>query len=299
MCHVKNQVFVSFAENDHRVALCVKLEKATAGRPCDHAIQFDDKRTKTAMIIKETLYYDPAGEDRTVHIYLPDNYNTSTDRYPVMYFFDGHNLFNDSDATYGKSWGLKEFLDKWSKPMIVVGLECSHAGDHRLDEYCPYDAALMGKHLHGEGRETMDWIVGTLKPYIDGKYRTYAFREATGIGGSSMGGLMSLFAVTAYNSTFSKAACVSSTLFIVRDRLFDEIDHCRISPDTRVYFSWGEKESGQNTDFARLLSQINYDAQDLLSSKGALTQVFFQVGGGHCEADWEKQVPGFMTFLWM
>ena len=219
------------------------------------------------MIIKETLYYDPAGEDRTVHIYLPDNYNTSTDRYPVMYFFDGHNLFNDSDATYGKSWGLKEFLDKWSKPMIVVGLECSHAGDHRLDEYCPYDAALMGKHLHGEGRETMDWIVGTLKPYIDGKYRTYA--------------------------------CVSSTLFIVRDRLFDEIDHCRINPDTRVYFSWGEKESGQNTDFARLLSQINYDAQDLLSSKGALTQVFFQVGGGHCEADWEKQVPGFMTFLWM
>jgi predicted alpha/beta superfamily hydrolase len=145
----------------------------------------------------------------------------------------------------------------------------------------------------------MDWIVGTLKPYIDGKYRTYAFREATGIGGSSMGGLMSLFAVTAYNSTFSKAACVSSTLFIVRDRLFDEIEYCRISPDTRVYFSWGEKESGQNTDFARLLSRINYDAQDLLSSKGALTQVFFQVGGGHCEADWEKQVPGFMEFLWL
>ena len=261
------------------------------------------------MIIKETLYYDPAGEDRTVHIYLPDNYNTSTDRYPVMYFFDGHNLFNDSDATYGKSWGLKEFLDKWSKPMIVVGLECSHAGDHRLDEYCPYDAALMGKHLHGEGRETMDWIVGTLKPYIDGKYRTYAFREATGIGGSSMGGLMSLFAVTAYNSTFSKAACVSSTLFIVRDRLFDEIDHCRINPDTRVFLLTRNGYAGLqrystavwsgDTDFARLLSQINYDAQDLLSSKGALTQVFFQVGGGHCEADWEKQVPGFMTFLWM
>jgi uncharacterized protein YndB with AHSA1/START domain len=85
----------------------------------------------------------------------------------------------------------------------------------------------------------------------------------------------------------------------VRDRLFDEIEYCRISPDTRVYFSWGEKESGQNTDFARLLSRINYDAQDLLSSKGALTQVFFQVGGGHCEADWEKQVPGFMEFLWL
>ena len=131
------------------------------------------------MIIKETLYYDPAGEDRTVHIYLPDNYNETDERYPVMYFFDGHNLFLDSDATYGKSWGLKEFLDGWQKPMMVVGLECSHQGNHRLDEYCPYDANLMNNNIHGEGRETMDWIVGTLKPYIDKNYRTYSFREAT------------------------------------------------------------------------------------------------------------------------
>ena len=295
---VSGQIIVSFDENDHRVTLCVRIGIVTAGLPCDHVIHFDGKDDKT-MIIKETLYYDPAGEDRTVHIYLPDNYNETDERYPVMYFFDGHNLFLDSDATYGKSWGLKEFLDGWQKPMIVVGLECSHQGNHRLDEYCPYDANLMSNNIHGEGRETMDWIVGTLKPYIDKNYRTYSFREATAIGGSSMGGLMSLFAVTAYNSTFSKAACVSSTLFIVRDRLFDEIEHCRINPDTRVYFSWGEKESGQNTDFARLLSQVNYDAQDLLNSKGALTQVFFQVDGGHCEADWEKQVPGFMQFLWM
>lgn len=145
----------------------------------------------------------------------------------------------------------------------------------------------------------MNWIVGTLKPYIDEKFRTYSHREATAIGGSSMGGLMSLYAVTLYNDIFSKAACVSSTIFIVKDRLFSEIRRSHINPDTRVYLSWGEKESGDNAEFANLLSRINYETQDLLSDKGAFTQIFFQVGGGHCEADWEKQIPLFMDFLWM
>ena len=59
------------------------------------------------MVIKDTIYYEPAAEDRMLHIYLPDDYDSSGERYPVMYFWDGHNLFSDSDATYGKSWGLQ------------------------------------------------------------------------------------------------------------------------------------------------------------------------------------------------
>ena len=245
------------------------------------------------MIIKETLYYDPAGEDRTVHIYLPDNYNTSTDRYPVMYFFDGHNLFNDSDATYGKSWGLKEFLDKWSKPMIVVGLECSHAGDHRLDEYCPYDAALMGKHLHGEGRETMDWIVGTLKPYIDGKYRTYAFREATGIGGSSMGGLMALFGVLRYNDIFSRAACLSPSLWVSPRKVHRMCQEAHPAEHTLVYMDYGTEEIGNHPDTYEALLRT---CRDLLQRSVDLT---FRIDpyGTHSEASWAQRVPFFMRCL--
>ena len=73
------------------------------------------------MIIKRDIYYPPAGSSRRLHIYLPDDYHKSEERYPVMYFFDGHNLFFNEDATYGKSWGLKEFLDGWNRKMIVVG----------------------------------------------------------------------------------------------------------------------------------------------------------------------------------
>ena len=191
------------------------------------------------MVIKDTIWYAPAAEPRGLHIYLPDNYDSTDERYPVTYFWDGHNLFYDSDATFGKSWGLREFLDGWDKDMIIVGLECSHEGDHRLDEYCPYDANLLGKKIRGEGDETLDWVTRSLKPFIDRKFRTYSSREATAIAGSSMGGLMSLYAVTKYNNVFSKAACVSSSIFMVMQPLMDDIYHSDIDP------SPGEKRKAE------------------------------------------------------
>lgn len=251
------------------------------------------------MVIKENIWYGPASEPRTLHIYLPDSYDASNERYPVMYFWDGHNLYFDSDATYGKSWGLREFLDGWDKEMIVVGVECSHDGNHRLDEYCPYDGRLMDYNIHGEGQQTMDWMTNVLKPYIDVKFRTYREREATAIGGSSMGGLMSLYAVTAYNSVYSKAACVSSTLFMVRDQIIRDVTGSAIDPDTRVYLSWGSKEvGGAESDFGKYVSRINRDVQMILQEKGADSMIYCQPEGGHCEADWEKQIPGFMEYLW-
>ena len=76
------------------------------------------------MIVKRDFHYSPTGQNRPLHIWLPDSYDHTDERYPVMYFFDGHNLYSDEDATYGKSWGLKEFLEQWGKDMIVVGIEC-------------------------------------------------------------------------------------------------------------------------------------------------------------------------------
>ena len=75
------------------------------------------------MIVKRDFNYSPLGKNRPLHIYLPDDYETSGLRYPVMYFFDGHNLFFDEDATYGKCWGLKEFLDSWDKKIIIVSMD--------------------------------------------------------------------------------------------------------------------------------------------------------------------------------
>ena len=79
------------------------------------------------MIVKRDFIYTPKGKNRPLHIYLPDDYASSGERYPVMYFFDGHNLFSDEDATYGKSWGLREFLDGWNKWVADVIAESGAA----------------------------------------------------------------------------------------------------------------------------------------------------------------------------
>lgn len=257
------------------------------------------------MIVKEDFLYRAKGASRPLHIYLPQGYEDSGQRYPVMYFFDGHNLFFDSDATYGKCWGLKEFLDRWDKPMIVVGMECGHEGQERLSEYLPYpaDPGSWFDRIEPLGRTTMDWIVEDVKPHIDRTYRTIPFRECTGIAGSSMGGIMALFGAVKYNRWFSKAGCVSSAMGFCMGQVLADIQRTAISPDTRIYLSWGTREAQGVKDPAREDRQsqtyhCNRRAADALTAKGALVKLRCQIGGGHCEADWEKLVPEFMEFLW-
>lgn len=257
------------------------------------------------MIIKRDMRFTPAGKNRPLHIYLPDDYEATEARYPVMYFFDGHNLFSDADATYGKSWGFCEFFSRWEKPMIVVGMECGHEGRERLVEYCPYHfSGPFWGDLRGEGDATIRFMVEELKPMIDRELRTYAFREATGIGGSSMGGLMSLYAGIRYNRVFSKAACVSSAISPCMDDLRAQIARDGIDADTRFYLSWGTVEAGgtaadQADDMRSELARCNVEIAQRLEEKGARVHLRCMQGGRHCEADWEKLVPEFMDFLWM
>ena len=258
------------------------------------------------MIIKRDFLYPAKGANRPLHIWLPDDYYDCFDYYPVMYFFDGHNLFLDSDATYGKSWGLKEFMENWGKRMIIVGIECGHDGYERLSEYLPYPAN-KGSHFDKflpMGDETMRWIVEDIKPYIDGHFRTVPFRECTAIGGSSMGGLMALYAAVHYNRWFSKAACVSTAMGFCMRPLMADMRQNEMSPDTRVYLSWGTREAWgiKRTDREDRSSKSygwNKKVAEQVESAGATARMFCQVEGGHCEADWEKLVPGFMNFLWM
>ena len=121
------------------------------------------------MLIKQDFLYTPNGTNRPLHIYLPEDYFSSREHYPVMYFFDGHNLYQDCDATYGKCWGLKDFLDGWGKKMIVVGMECSHEGNERLREYLPYpaDKGCLFEPIVPMGESTFRWLLHEVKPYID------------------------------------------------------------------------------------------------------------------------------------
>ena len=112
------------------------------------------------MVEKYNVWYEPAGENRRLYVYLPDNYYESRERYPVVYMFDGQNVFFNEDATYGTCWGMKEFLDGWWKKVIVVGIECAQDA-RRLSEYCPYDVQLSfsGDAVEGLGAVTFKWMI--------------------------------------------------------------------------------------------------------------------------------------------
>ena len=257
------------------------------------------------MIVKRDFNYSPLGKNRPLHIYLPDDYETSGLRYPVMYFFDGHNLFFDEDATYGKCWGLKEFLDSWDKKIIIVSMECCHEGHGRLSEYLPYPPKKIGfiSQFTPLGMETLDWVVNEIKPMIDREYPTLPGREHTAIGGSSMGGLMSIAGGVHYNRYFSKAACVSSAIGFCMKPLMQDLRDSEIEKDSRFYLSWGTRETfglclPNREDRTSMTYFWNKKVWKGLEKKSAQVMHYCQVGGKHCEADWEKQLPIFMNWLW-
>lgn len=250
------------------------------------------------MIRKFEVNVTPFHLQRQIHLYLPDEYDMSEERYPVLYMYDGHNLFQDEDATYGKSWGLKDFLDQYEKKFIVVGMECNHEGNKRLDEYCPYHVknAHFGD-IHGQGDIYMQWVVQELKPMIDQNFRTLPFRECTMIAGSSMGGLMALYSVVKWNDIFSKAACLSSAIGFCFDELVYEIKESSMNVDTKIYLDWGSDESRHKNALA-YATQRNLEISHLLNMKGINVYPYCIIHGQHNEATWEKQIPIFMNYLW-
>ena len=232
---------------------------------------------------------------RRVYLYLPDSYQKDLEkRYPVMYMFDGHNVFFDEDATYGKSWGMKKFMDESKKELIIVAVECNHEGNHRLEEYSPvnFENATLGK-IKGRGRVYMNWLVNTLKPEIDAKYRTLPDRLNTIICGSSMGGLMALYAATVYNHIFQRGACLSPSLWVSPGKVLEIVARAHIRRDTCIYMDYGSEEMFNHAANAEALISTSH----LLLTKRVNLALRVVPGGNHSDASWEKQIPIFMDCL--
>ncbi len=235
-------------------------------------------------------------QTRRAYIYLPESYQKEPQRrYPVLYMFDGHNVFFDSDATYGKSWGMNQFMRRSKKQLIIVAVECNHEGNGRLEEYSPVDFEddRFGGKIKGRGRLYMQWLTGVLKPYIDEHYRTLPQREHTLIAGSSMGGLMALYGAVCYNRVFSRAACLSPSLWTDTGKLMELITKSKMGTDTVIYMDYGSREMGNH--YGNQLSLLAV-AQTLLLKNINLT-LRIVPGGDHSEASWEKQIPVFMQVL--
>jgi len=249
------------------------------------------------MIIKWELTIPQLSGDqvRRAYVYLPESYDRDPERrYPVMFFFDGHNVFFDEDATFGTSWGMNEYMEGSGKELILVGIECNREGNGRLEEYSPFtfENSELGR-IKGRGKQYMHWLIKELKPYIDENFRTLPDREHTLIAGSSMGGLMALYAVTTFNQVFQRAACLSPSLWVAPGKMLEMIARAHIRRDTCIYLDYGEKEMFNHAANAEALFSTGH----LLMTKRVNLTFRIVPGGSHCEASWAKQVPIFMECL--
>lgn len=232
-------------------------------------------------------------KERRAYIYLPADYSTER-RYPVMYMFDGHNLFFDSDATFGRSWRLAEYLDDTKTPVIVAAVECNDEGNGRLEEYSPLNFTLKdGTFIKGSGKKYMDWLVRDFKPYIDANFATLPDKINTAIGGSSMGGLMALYAVSKYGRYFSKAAALSPSLWVNGGKVLDFVLNGGFSKNTHIYTDYGSKEFSNHS----VQKEVFAETCSALIKKGVNLTARIVAGGTHCEASWQKRIPDFMRAL--
>lgn len=239
--------------------------------------------SKNVHIIDTAFLIPQLKRVRRVWVYLPESYSDgSSQRYPVLYMHDGQNLFDDATSYSGK-WGVDEFLDTTRlKKCIVVAVD--HGNTKRLNEYNPYDNDRFGK---GEGDQYVDFLVNTLKPFIDKHYRTKKDKEHTGIAGSSMGGLISMYAVLKYPKVFGAVGVFSPAFWISGPKIFDDIRAKGSKVNSRIFF-YGGKLEGETMvpDMVKA-----FDEMKKVSRSKMITVIRDE--GKHNEQAWKKEFSGF------
>jgi predicted alpha/beta superfamily hydrolase len=243
--------------------------------------------SKNVKVIDTAFLIPQLKRTRRVWVYLPEGYSkASTTRYPVLYMHDGQNVFDDA-TSYSGEWALDEFLDSTtSKKCIVVAID--NGGAKRLNEYNPYDNERFGK---GEGNQYVDFLVKTLKPFIDKKYRTLKDKNSTWIAGSSMGGLISMYAVLKYPDVFGGVGVFSPAFWISGAGIYDDIRKMGKNVNARIYFYGGQMEGESMVpDMIKA-----HDEMKKVSASKMTTVV--KGDGKHNERAWREEFPWFYRWL--
>lgn len=238
-------------------------------------------------IIDTAFYMPQLNRYRRIWIYLPKGYEQTNKRYPVLYMHDGQNVF-DAATSYSGEWGVDEFLDSLSsscRQSIVVAVD--NGLSTRMNEYNPWEFMNFGK---GEGDAYVDFLVKTLKPYIDNHYRTLQKKKNTSIAGSSMGGLISLYAILKYPGTFGSAG-IFSPAFWTASGIDSTVLAAASRLDSKLFFYAGGKEGETMVpDMLKVIKEIRS------KSKTPLKQMI-DPDARHNEAAWRGYFPFFYKWV--
>jgi metallo-beta-lactamase class B len=251
--------------------------------------------TASVRVMDTAFAMPQLGRTRRVWIYLPPDYASSGTRYPVLYMHDGQNLF-DAATSYAGEWGVDESLDSLHAAgdpgVIVVGVE--NGQRLRMNEYSPW---VHPRHGGGEGDEYADFLATTLKPYVDQRYRTRPGPESTGIMGSSMGGLISLYTALRHPDVFGRVGVMSPSLWF-SDSVFVAARAARPS-GTRFYFLSGGKEGPRENPGVVVADQRRMT--DTLAAAGWMLGTDLHASapddGTHSEWFWRREFPAAYRWL--
>jgi alpha-glucosidase len=223
---------------------------------------------------------------RKIWIYTPSNYTQSKKRFPVVYVHDAQNIF-DAQTSYAGEWNIDEKLDSLNAQVIVVGIE--HGNEKRLEELTPYKNEQYGG---GKAEAYLDFIIHTLKPEIDKNYRTKPDPKNTCILGSSLGGLVSLYAVMKHPEVFGKAGVFSPSLWF-SEQIYTDL---KALPEfkAKVYLLCGDHES---ENMVRDINRLEYAINEKRCYCLHLNKLKIVPGGQHNEKLWRD---GFVkAYLWL
>ncbi len=281
-CLTRNRVLINACGHIHN----------TVPRWRKSGIEYDPALLPEIRIISKEINMEEVIKKRRVSILLPHDYANSDKKYPVLYLQDGQNLFDDY-APFG-NWSVNKRMavlaEKKHHEVIVVAID--HGGKDRIREFLPYEGTRFGAAI---GKTYAHWIVETLKPYIDAHYRTLPDAEHTGIGGSSMGGLISIYATLMYPHTFSKMMVFSPSLWVASKVFFDAIHFTHPDP-TKVYLYAGGKEGSQMVPnvqrFKTALEKLGFNDSPVEF------KLVIDPKGEHNEERWGVEFPRALEWLY-
>ncbi|MCF8429222.1 MAG: T9SS type A sorting domain-containing protein [Bacteroidia bacterium] len=261
---------------------------------------WEDKKTgggnnSTALpnvkLLSNNFYMPQLNKNRRIWIYLPNDYETNLNKkYPVLYMHDGQNCFDKTTAFAGE-WGVDETLNNkeknGDKGCIVVAID--NGGASRLDEYSPYVNSQYGG---GKGDDYLDFLALTLKPFIDSAYRTFPDKNNTAMAGSSMGGLITMYALFKYPNIYGKAGIFSPT-FWFSNQLYTYVLNKSKSNNQKFYFVCGQNEAGNMANWQDSMNAVlqskGYDKttelKNLKKPEGTHSESFWNAEFGACY-DW-------------
>lgn len=246
------------------------------------------------LVVHPQFHSNFLPDDRDVIVYLPPGYDEQSRRYPVMYMHDGQNLFDpETSFVRGRTWQVREHADRLvlsggMEPLIVVGV---YNTPRRLEEYThARDRRMGGGEADAYGR----LLVQELKPWIDQEYRTLPDEDNTAMGGSSLGGLVTLYLGLQHTETFGKLAVMSPSVWWNHKSLLGFVNEYEGPPWPRIWLDVGDGEGRRTDQDVELLYK-----RLITNGWKPETNLHYRIvkGGTHDESAWAARVGDMLRFL--